>query len=563
MKSPGLRFRLLGILSSLFILPTSFLLAQSVRPEFADAFSLRQIPAVPGLPAFQGGILFKSDDPDTVLVVGNTGSPQAGLYSCKVTRDATGHINGFTGIARKVATLNEPSGGGAAGSLSYGPNGSIFFSTINDPGKLVVGQLKPGEASPAGFIDFRFLDPEGAEGTPGIIVVPPGAPGAGRAKILFIETGGWRDATMALQNDGTYGIAPVGAVIPIGFTISGIYIPAGQPKFPRNSILLTGDGAVRAFEVNTNGDPRPETERIMIQPLDDVLASARDPRTGDLLITTGGGVNYLLGGFITEAPRAIITQPPAGTVLEAPAALTVVVAQEQPGALVSKIELRSGGVLLQTETIPPATPPVLFLLKDLPAGNYSFTAVTYDPVGNSATSAPVVVVVTNRPPAVTITSPISNATLIGCGVRPVSVSLAKGSVNLSHLQLLVAGVPLLSQPVTGPGGVVIPLPDVPSGTYTLTAVLTDTAGLKATSAPVQIHVAGPATNQLAASLTAEKDLLLCFQGMPDTDYVLERSPDMTGWLNVWTNRTPSGAMSHVYSASKSPDDRNFFRMRRK
>ena len=536
--------------------------AQTITPDFASAFSLRSVSAIPGLPPFQGGLLFKLNDPDTVLVVGNTGSADASLYSCKVTRDATGHINGFTGTSLKVASLAGPTGGGALGSLSYGPNGTVFFSTVNDFGKLPIGQLLPGGTSPARFIDLRTLgiDTEGGEAVPGIVVVPAGAPGAGRAKLLLTETGVWLDATLSAAANNTYDIHPSGNSVGVSGTTSAIYIPAGQPKFPKQSVLLTGNNNIRAFEVNENGDPLVDSQRVMIEPLDEVVAAARDPRSGDLLITTSGGALYLLGGFKTEAPRGIITQPVSGTTFEAPAAFSVIVRLEKPDALISKIELRAGSTVLQSATVPPETPPVTFLLKDLPAGNYSFTAVTYDPIGNAATSAPVTVTITNRPPAGVITSPANNANVLGCGSLAVSVTLTAGSFSLSQVHLLAASVPLLSVPAAAAGSVILRLPDPPSGSYALQAIVTDTAGFRGTSAPVQIYVTGPPTNQLAASLTSDQHVLLCFQGLPDMSYVLEGSLDMLNWLRLWTNRTPSGAMTYV-DTNPAMESRRFFRMR--
>jgi hypothetical protein len=52
-----------------------------------------------GVQTYYGGLTFKYDDPNTLLIAGAAGSQVGRIYQIAVTRDGNGHITGFSGIA--------------------------------------------------------------------------------------------------------------------------------------------------------------------------------------------------------------------------------------------------------------------------------------------------------------------------------------------------------------------------------------------------------------------------------------------------------------------------------
>jgi len=89
-----------------------------------------------------------------------------------------------------------------------------------------------------------------------------------------------------------------------------------------------------------------------------------------------------------QPPSVSITSPTNGTVIESPANFTLN-ASASDDVAVTKVEFYSGNQLLATQTTPPYTKS----LADIPAGNYVFTAVAYDNLGATTTSAVVNVTV--------------------------------------------------------------------------------------------------------------------------------------------------------------------------
>ena len=71
----------------------------SIAPPFDSNYSLVSIGAPPGVVWYYGGLTFKYDDPNTLLIGGAAGSPVGHIYQIAVNRDANGHIIGFNGSA--------------------------------------------------------------------------------------------------------------------------------------------------------------------------------------------------------------------------------------------------------------------------------------------------------------------------------------------------------------------------------------------------------------------------------------------------------------------------------
>src|SRR5262245_64241794 len=91
-------------------------------PHFANDYSLLDLCDVPGVPENYGGLTFRLDDNNTLLLGGLAWTPGAKIYSVPLKRDATGHISGFAGTATVFANANGSMGGIDSG-LAYGPDG--------------------------------------------------------------------------------------------------------------------------------------------------------------------------------------------------------------------------------------------------------------------------------------------------------------------------------------------------------------------------------------------------------------------------------------------------------
>ena len=76
------------------------------------------------------------------------------------------------------------------------------------------------------------------------------------------------------------------------------FIKAGQPLFSVNSVIIVADlvNALYAFQLDSNSNPIPSTQKHFMDMSDPVGMTDLNPVTGDLLITTEQGA---LSGHIT------------------------------------------------------------------------------------------------------------------------------------------------------------------------------------------------------------------------------------------------------------------------
>src|SRR5438552_775449 len=136
-------------------------------------------------------------------------------------------------------------------------------------------------------------------------------------------------------------------------------------------------------------------------------------------------------------------------------------------------------------------------------GSHTLTAVARDAAGNRTTSAPVTVTVFNdtTPPTVSITSPVSGAT-VG-GTTSVTAS-ASDNVGVVGVQFLLDGANLGVEDTTAPYSVSWNTTTASNGSHTLTAVARDAAGNRTTSAPLSAstsHVRSPPTVSITSPVS--------------------------------------------------------------
>src|SRR5688572_2462476 len=85
--------------------------AQTIDPFYAGDYTLESLGAVPGVIPNYGGVTFKYDDPNTLLIGGSANSIIAKIYSIGVTRGCLGQITGFVGTAQIFAETPHIDGG--------------------------------------------------------------------------------------------------------------------------------------------------------------------------------------------------------------------------------------------------------------------------------------------------------------------------------------------------------------------------------------------------------------------------------------------------------------------
>src|SRR5262245_18448004 len=63
----------------------------TILPPFDVDYSSVMVGSVPGVPVPYGGLAFKYDDPNTLLVAGGAGNSGGRIYQIPVNRDGNGH----------------------------------------------------------------------------------------------------------------------------------------------------------------------------------------------------------------------------------------------------------------------------------------------------------------------------------------------------------------------------------------------------------------------------------------------------------------------------------------
>jgi hypothetical protein len=260
-----------------------------INPDFGGCYAIRNLGSVPGVPLNYGGIMFKHDDPDVLLIGGFANSTLAAIYSVRVTRDGDGFINGFSGDAEFYASADNIDGG-----LAYGPGDVIFFSRYPVHS---VGQIRPASTSPDRFTDMTPV----LVGSLGALqFVPPGYPGEGRLKVASYGSSLWSDVSMTPDGSGLFNIASTANTtidLGLGSGPEGIvYVQPGNPGFTKHSVLICeyGTNSVVAYDIDAIGDPVLGTRRVLVTGLSGAEGGTRDPRTGHFMFSSFGAFNSVI-----------------------------------------------------------------------------------------------------------------------------------------------------------------------------------------------------------------------------------------------------------------------------
>lgn len=150
------------------------------------------------------------------------------------------------------------------------------------------------------------------------------------------------------------------------------------------------DGSVARVEFYANSTKvgeatsAPYTASWSPQPGNYVLSAVAVDNSGVATLSNAANISVAFGDF---PPTVTLTAPANGSVLAAPASVTLTADANDVEGPVAKVEFYSGNTLLGEKTTAPFNLP----FSNLGAGIYTFTAKVTDSAGQSVTSAPITI----------------------------------------------------------------------------------------------------------------------------------------------------------------------------
>ena len=195
-----------------------------------------------------------------------------------------------------------------------------------------------------------------------------------------------------------------------------------------------------------------------------------------------------------QPPVVSITAPANGSSVTGPATVVIAASASSPDESIKNVIFYQGSTKLATLS----KPPYQYSWKAVPVGSYSLTAVATDTLGVTATSSAVGITVTqDQPPAVSILTPASGATYAAPASIELTASASSPDVSIASVTYY-QGATKLATETKAPYA--YNWKSVAAGTYSLTAVATDSVGATTTSAPVSVTVTSTTTS--SAKITA-------------------------------------------------------------
>jgi len=212
----------------------------------------------------------------------------------------------------------------------------------------------------------------------------------------------------------------------------------------------------------------------------------RIPRWSSLVVS-GGRLNLYRAaaavgpGSNNPPPAVSITGPAEGTVFTLPATVTVTADASDSNGSVTSVAFFANGMSIGGDTAAPYG----VTWTNVPAGSYTLTAVATDDLGATTVSAPVhITVPSNIAPSVSITSPSDGASFVSPAAFSIDATAADSDGTIQQVAFYANNV-LLGTDAVSPYSFAW---NPPTGSYTLTAVVTDNLGATTTSGPVHVTV---------------------------------------------------------------------------
>jgi len=197
--------------------------------------------------------------------------------------------------------------------------------------------------------------------------------------------------------------------------------------------------------------------------------------TAKAIDNRGGARTSTASTLILNAPPAIsISSPTSGTVVVAPASVLIQTSASDVDDSVAMVEFYVNGQLTATDTAAPFT----LQADNMPAGTYTLTAKAYDGRGGATMSAPVTLVVNERP-QVQLVSPANNAGVVIPKTITLAATASDSDGSISKVEFY-NGAALLGTATSAPYQLSWTVNG--AGDYSLTARAYDNRGTTTTSA---------------------------------------------------------------------------------
>src|SRR5436190_10710149 len=264
----------------------------SDRPfPFPDYYSCIDLGSAPGVITPYGGITFKYNDANTVLIGGAANDFEGRIYQIGVTRDANMHITGFSGTARLYPSATSQIGQYNDGGVAFGPQNVLFVTRY--PGNQIE-QSKLGSTTPNKLTNLTPLGVTSSVGS--LAFVPQGFPGAGSMKVVSFPSGDWYNVNFAPDANGTFNLTSASRRTNVGDAEGIAFVPPGAPGFTANSALIAKYNSNRIViaPLDSQGDPVPASQQDFLLGIVGPEGVAIDPVTGDFLFSTSGEQNKLV-----------------------------------------------------------------------------------------------------------------------------------------------------------------------------------------------------------------------------------------------------------------------------
>ena len=183
-----------------------------------------------------------------------------------------------------------------------------------------------------------------------------------------------------------------------------------------------------------------------------------------------------------QAPSVELTAPPEGQSYIAPATLTLSANATDSDGTIRQVEFYRGGSLIGTVTSAPYT----MVWSDVPKGTYQLKARATDDQGKVTTSAVrTITVKANQTPSIELTSPAKGTNYLVPATVILSAEASDSDGEIVQVEFYQGSTVIGT--VTRPP-YTLTWPDVPAGSYRVTAMATDDRGASKSSAAHSITI---------------------------------------------------------------------------
>jgi subtilisin family serine protease len=296
------------------------------------------------------------------------------------------------------------------------------------------------------------------------------------ASIVAVASSGPTDQRSYFSN---YGATSVHLAAP-GENILSTYLGTDYEQESGTSMATPHVAGVAAMLAQMNPSLSvADIKQILIQSVDQLPAwNGR--------VVSGGRLNAFKAASAVSPstntpPTVAITSPTEGASAKEPATFTISATASDSDGTVQRVVFYANGQPIGAAL----TAPYSVTWSNVPAGNYTLTAVATDNQFGVTTSAPVhIVVLANQPPVVAISSPTEGSTYTSPATVTISAIASDSDGSVAGVQFFANGVQIGA--VAGPPYQITWA--AAFGTYSLTAIATDNQGATSVSPAVHITV---------------------------------------------------------------------------